>query len=90
MEIPINADYKIDSDAHCWRVCKRKVSAKGEETWNPKTYHGSAGKALKAVGESMLRESKAIGVAEALKEIERVSNTLSQALSGKLSIEVVG
>lgn len=89
MEILINEDYKIDSDAHSFRVCKRKTTKQGD-VWTPQSWHGTPGHALKSLGTRMLRESDAKGIAEALAEMDRITDTLSRALTGKLSLNVVG
>lgn len=85
MIIPIDDDYRLDTDTYCWRVSKsslEKDRKTGEkvEVWRPISYHGSPKQALKSLGARLLRDSEAKTAVEALKEVELITRKLSEAL----------
>ncbi len=80
MIIPINEQYRINSDAHQWAVQKRRVR-NNKEDWESQTYHPSVDAAVRSLGERMVRECKTDTLVDALKAVETIATTLSQALT---------
>ena len=80
MEIPINEKYRLSSDEYQWIVQKRR-SRKGELDWTNLEYHSRLDSAVRSLGELMVRRSKANTLVDALKEVETIATTLSQALT---------
>ena len=91
MMIPINEDFRITSDSVQW-VIQRKRQREGKEIWESRLYFGTLKAALKDLGELMVRTSKANTLADALKDVEKVTATLSQALTPQIEgvLEVIG
>jgi hypothetical protein len=80
MEIPINDKYRLNSDECQWIVQKRR-SRKGKVAWTNLEYHSRLDSAVRSLGELMVRRSKANTLVDALKEVETIATTLSQALT---------
>ena len=83
MEIPINEKYRLSSDEYQWIVQKRR-SRKGKLDWTNLEYHSRLDSAVRSLGELMVRRSKANTLVDALKEVETIATTLSQALMPSL------
>ena len=80
MIIPINEQYRIASDAYQWTVQKRRAR-NNKEDWESQTYHPSVDAAVRSLGERMVRECKTDTLVDALKAVETIATTLSQALT---------
>ena len=80
MIIPINEQYRIASDVYQWAVQKRRAR-NNKEDWESQTYHPSVDAAVRSLGERMVRECKTDTLVDALKAVETISTTLSQALT---------
>ena len=80
MEILINEKYRLSSDEYQWIVQKRR-SRKGKLDWTNLEYHSRLDSAVRSLGELMVRRSKANTLVDALKEVETIATTLSQALT---------
>ena len=80
MEITINEKYRLNSDEYQWIVQKRR-SRKGKVAWTNLEYHSRLDSAVRSLGELMVRRSKANTLVDALKEVETIATTLSQALT---------
>ena len=80
MEIPINEKYRLSSDEYQWIVQKRR-SRKGKVAWTNLEYHSRLDSAVRSLGELMVRRSKANTLVDALREVETIATTLSQALT---------
>ena len=80
MEIPINEKYRLSSDEYQWIVQKRR-SRKGKVDWTNLEYHSGLDSAVRSLGELMVRRSKANTLVDALKEVETIATTFSQALT---------
>ncbi|SVD03087.1 uncharacterized protein METZ01_LOCUS355941 [marine metagenome] len=80
MIIPINEQYRVTSDAHQWTVQKRRAR-NNKEDWECQTYHPSVDAAVRSLGERMVRECKTDTLVDALKAVETIATTLSQALT---------
>ena len=91
MMIPIKDQLRINSDSRRWRI-ERKRLRKGKESWEARLYFGTLEACLKDLGELMVRTSKANTLADALKDVENVATTLSQALTPQLEgvLEAIG
>ena len=91
MLIPINDQFRIKSDSRQWMI-ERKRTRKGKESWEARLYFGTLEACLKDLGELMVRTSKANTLADALKDVENVTATLSQALTPQLDgvLEAIG
>ena len=91
MMIPINDQFRIKSDSRQWMI-ERKRLRQGKESWEARLYFGTLKACLKDLGELMVRTSKANTLADALKDVENVTATLSQALTPQLDgvLEAIG
>ena len=91
MMIPINDQLRIKSDSRQWMI-ERKRLRKGKESWEARLYFGTLEACLKDLGELMVRTSKANTLVDALKEVEKVTATLSQALTPQIDgvLEAIG
>ena len=91
MMIPINDQLRIKSDSRQWMI-ERKRTRKGKESWEARLYFGTLEACLKDLGELMVRTSKANTLVDALKEVEKVTATLSQALTPQIDgvLEAIG
>ena len=91
MMIPINDQLRINSDSRQWMI-ERKRLRKGKESWEARLYFGTLEACLKDLGELMVRTSKANTLVDALKEVEKVTATLSQALTPQIDgvLEAIG
>ena len=80
MIIPIDAQFRIKSDRYQWIIQERRTR-KGGEAWESKLFFGTFQSAVKELGELMVRLSGADTLGDALEEVEKVTTTLSQALT---------
>ena len=83
MLIPINERFRIASDARQWMIQKAR-RRNGRTVWQSKYYFGTFEGAVKDLGELMVRESEARTLVDALDDVEKVTTTLSQALTPQL------
>lgn len=90
MIIPINDNYQITSDSVQWRIENRgKKKDKEDKTkdsdewqdWSPIGFYANFEQASAALGDRMIRESPAVGVAECIKEVKAIAAGLRLALS---------
>ena len=79
MIIPINERYRVATDPCQW-IIQRKRTRKGNEVWESQTYHPSVDAAVRSLGDRMVRECKTYTLVDALKAVEIIATTLSQAL----------
>ena len=91
MMIPINDRLRITSDSRQWMI-ERKRLRKGKESWEARLYFGTLKVCLKDLGELMVRESEANTLVDALEAVEKVTATLSQALTPQIDkvLEAIG
>lgn len=80
MVIPINERYRIISDSH-QGIIQQARTRNGAADWESKFYFATFKAALMGLGELMVRRSKAQTLADAIDEVEKVTTTLSQALT---------
>ena len=80
MIIPVNEQFRIASDPLQWIVQKARTR-NGNREWEAKLFYPTFESALKGLGELMVRLSDAPTLVEAIRDVEKVSTTLSQALT---------
>ena len=80
MIIPVNEHYRITTDPNQWMVEKARTR-NGKKDWAPKLFYPTFESALKGLGELMVRLSDAQTLVDAIRDVEKVSTTLSQALT---------
>ena len=83
MIIPINEQYRVATDPYQW-IIQKKRTRKGNEVWESQTYHPSVDAAVRSLGERMVRECKTDTLVDALKVVETIATTLSEALTPHL------
>ncbi len=85
MILPINEKYRIAGDKYCWSIQKSKRK-NGHIIWESINWFQSLEHAVNHLGEMMVRTSDAQTLADALKEIEKVTTLLTHALSPKFKV----
>ena len=81
MIIPINKKYRIASDSRQWMLQQfHKASAKKPDRWESVQFYSKLDNLVGNLSERMLRESDAVGIAEAMVEVKRIATTLTNAL----------
>ena len=85
MILPIDDDYRIKGDKHSWAIQKGRIK-KGEITWESISWFTSFEHTVNHLGQLMVRTSDAQTLADALKEIEKVTTLLTHALSPKFKV----
>ena len=83
MLIQVNDQFRIKSDSVQWMIQKRRTR-NGKRTWESRLFFPSLQGAVKELGELMVRESEAQTLADALVEVEKITTTLSQALTPQI------
>ena len=84
MILPIDDNYRLKADEHCWHIQKarsRTKDGKKVKTWESFKWYNDPDKAVNALGNLMVRTSDAQTLCQALGEIENVTTKLSQALT---------
>ena len=84
MIIPINDRYRIASDPRQWMIQEPRTR-NGETEWESRYYFGTLESAVKELRELMVRTSDAQTLEDDLADIEKVTTSLSQALTPILS-----
>ncbi len=85
MILPIDDEYRIKGDKHSWAIQKGRIK-KGEITWESVSWFNSLESTVNHLGNLMVRTSNAQTLADALKEIEKVTTLLTHALSPKFKV----
>ena len=85
MMIPINERYRISSDRYQWMIQEVRTR-KGDKVWESKWFFGTFPAAVKGLWELMVRESDAQTLADALADAEKITTTLSQALTPQFEV----
>ena len=83
MLIPINDQFRIKSDSMQWMIQTRR-SRNGKKSWESKLFFPTLQGAINELGELMVRGSQVQTLADALVVVEKVTTTLSQALTTRL------
>ena len=60
---------------------KKKRTRRNKEDWQSQTYHSTFESAVRELGERMVRTSDAQTLVDALADLEKITTTLSQALT---------
>ena len=86
MQLRINDEYRIKSDAHCWMIQKRqnftdKNTGEKIERFVSIKYYSTLDQTVKNLGQLMLRTSEAETLTQALEKIDRITTTLCRALT---------
>ena len=85
MMIPINDRYRISSDRYQWMIQEARTR-KGEKVWESKWFFGTFPAAVKGLWELMVRESDAQTLVDALADAEKITTTLSLALTPQFEV----
>ena len=85
MILPIDDEYRIMGDKHSWVIQKGRMR-EGEITWESVSWFTSLESTVNHLGNLMVRTSNAQTLADALKEIEKVTTLLTHALSPKFKV----
>jgi len=85
MILQIDDDYRIKGDKHSWAIQKGRIK-KGEITWESISWFSSLEHTVNHLGQLMVRTSDAQTLADALKEVEKISTKLSLALTTKFEV----
>ena len=80
MIIPVNDRYRIASDPRQW-IIQESRTRNGEAEWESRYYFGTLESAVKELREVMVRTSDGETLADDLAGIEKVTTTLSRALT---------
>ena len=80
MQISINEQYRIISDSKQW-IVQKKRTRKGSLDWESIEYYSSFTLAINSLRERLVRESDAVGLTEAMAAVEKITTSLSQALT---------
>ena len=80
MIIPINDRYRIASDPRQWMIQESRTR-NGEAEWESRYYFGTLESAVMELREVMVRTSDGETLVDDLADIEKVTTTLSQALT---------
>ena len=80
MIIPINDRYRIASDPRQWMIQEPRTR-NSETEWESRYYFGTLESAVMALRELMVRTSDGETLVDDLADIEKVTTTLSQALT---------
>ena len=80
MKLPINKQYRIASDANQW-ILQKSRTRKGVQEWESIAYYTDLDPLVKSLKNRMVRESDATTLTDALRDIQNVTTTLSQALT---------
>ncbi len=87
--LAINGQYRIASDRYQWIIQKshqRKRNGELVTEWESQSFFPTYEGAVGELGARMVRESDAVGFADALVAVENVVTTLSQALPTHISV----
>ena len=80
MIIPVNDRYRIASDPRQWMIQESRTR-NGEAEWESRYYFGTLESAVMELREVMVRTSDAQTLVDDLADIEKVTTTLSRALT---------
>ena len=80
MKLQITDQYLISTDNYQYIVNVPRTR-KGGRDWEPESYHPTFRGALQYIGERLVRDSNAQTLVDAIADVEKVTTTLSQALT---------
>jgi hypothetical protein len=92
MNIDLGNGYRLGADSRQWIIQKkamRKNKKTGviEECWDNMTYHGTPTQAVNFHADRLLRASDANTLGEALKECNRITTELTDALTIHIQVK---
>ena len=85
MIIPIDGDWRIQTDEHSWQVAQRRPNGR----WLAVSFHPDLSQAARSLYDRQLRASDAVGAAEVQVEAERLLDRLSLALTPQFEVRKV-
>ena len=92
MILPLTDDYRLESDPRCWQAQKRRVVQTGENAgsvhWDTIGYYPRIGQAAVGIAEYDLRCSDAQTLAEAMGRVEKLAQTLTDALTPHIRLDL--
>ena len=88
MRLRLTDEWRIESDPHCWILQKCHVTGTGVLTWKNKTYHSTLAGAVTHIVELALRDSSAETLAQALAELESLTQALTESLTPHFQVTV--
>ena len=80
MIIPVSEQFRIFTDENQW-IVQEVRNRLGKSIWRSKFFYPTFESALKGLGQLMVRLSEAETLVDAVRDVEKVSTTLSQALT---------
>jgi hypothetical protein len=80
MIIPVNQQFRIFTDENQW-IVQEVRNRLGKNIWRSKFFYPTFESALKGLGQLMVRLSEAETLVDAVRDVEKVSTKLSQALT---------
>ena len=91
MILPIDEQYRIAADKHCWAIqelIKRKDRNTGQPTreWKPIRWYGSIDQTVNGLAGLMLRTSDVETLKDAIAEVDRIAATLGNALTPQFDV----
>lgn len=86
MILPINDQYQIAGDEHCYSIQRAKIR-KGNKEWQSFLYYNSLQGAVNGLVELGVRTCDTQTLSEALAEVEKLTATLVHALSPQFEIK---
>lgn len=81
MILPIDSQYRISADTNGWAIQKKKG-----KNWAAIKWFGSLEHTIKELSDLMLRTSDAKTLEDALQEVKRISEILTQALTPNMAV----
>lgn len=87
--IPIDSDTRLVSGKKGWTVQKRG-KLKGKNIWKSGNWWPLPGSAVRHLSRQLVRDCNAQSLDEAIREVEKIGDKLSRALTPKISFEDVG
>ena len=80
MIIPVNGQFRIFTDENQW-IVQEVRNRLGEKAWRSRLFYPTYELAVQSLGQLMVRLSEAETLVDAVRDVEKVSTTLSQALT---------
>jgi len=89
MIISINEKYRISSDKRQWIIqTPCKITPKTPSGWRNEQFYVNLSSLVTALSERMLRESNVETLSDALDEVKRIQQELTEALSTNYEVTV--
>ena len=85
MIIPIDDNWRIQTDENSWQVAQRRPNGR----WLAVSFHPDLSQAARSLYDRQLRASDAVGATEVQAEAERLLDRLSLALTPQFEVRKV-